>query len=125
MKTPIPLAIAFVGALLFMGCSKTEQVPLPAAVANSSFAEQMTYLLPLMDESRYLQVRYEEKPGGNLPVFYFQPKEKVQLSAAAIIGQSDNGTDLARRCDAWLAANPGKCLTIRMDGGTYYAEDAC
>ena len=85
----------------------------------------MTYLLPLMDESRYLQVRYEEKPGGSLPVFYFQPKEKVQLGASASIGQSNSGADLARRCDAWLAANPGKCLTIRKEGGTYFAEDTC
>lgn len=127
MKIQIPLTSALVGTLLFMGCSKAEQVQLPAAVPESSFAEQMTLMLPLMGDDRFLHVKYEHnlESGQPTPVFYFVPREESQPSSRAIVCKSDSEVAFARCCDAWLEANEGKCLRVWQDGGTYYADDNC
>ena len=122
MKTSIPLFCGAALTLLAAGCSGTGGHRTP----DERFEHAFMTILPRLDDQHELHIKFASDTASRLvtPVFFFMPcGESAAASKPDIC--SGSGLELAKCCEQWLGADPGKCMTVRGGRGVFHATAGC
>ncbi|TVR36632.1 MAG: hypothetical protein EA392_14705 [Cryomorphaceae bacterium] len=123
MKKPILIfgILVLMGGIFGISCTKNapEKQEVKTEKASDEFEKDLLYYLTMLDENNHLLV--QEKAGEIQTIIVAQ---EAPASFRAIVCEG-SGISFARCVQQWLEDNPGRCLKIYEDGGTYYADDDC
>lgn len=123
MKRPILIfgILVLMGGIFGTSCTKEapEKQEVKTEKASDEFEQNLLFYLTLLDESKHIKLIDKS---GEIETFVYD--QEVSANVRAIVCQG-SGISFVRCVAQWYDDNPGKCLRIYLDDGTYYADDDC
>jgi hypothetical protein len=126
-KIPLSLVLlALIGSIAFLiSCNEQLEEPImdPAnntQVQQPDFENDILYLMSILKDEYTLTITDTGAENYTFKIY----STGAQGRAKAIVCKGV-GVSFANCVDAWMHNNPGRCLTIYLIDGTYYADDDC